>query len=295
MNILLTGSSGFIGKSLLMHFLNNGHKVLCINRGNLVREIINENLGYISEMELKLHLEPIDILVYSSWGGTRGEDRNNEQIQLENLYFLSRILRQAERLNVKTILSFGSQAEYGYVQDIINEQNFNPVSYYGVYKIKAKEQMREFCAKRGIRFIWLRLFSVYGYGDYANTLVSMTVTKMLKDESLDLTECIHSWDFLYIKDLIYLVDIFIHNDQLSGEFNVANGKSKKLKEFIEIIRYVTNSRSLVNYGAVKYPESGYTSLNVDITKLVQLTGWKPIVSFEEGILQTVEDLTKGTK
>lgn len=284
MIILLTGSSGFIGNAILKNLICNGHIVYCYKRLNSFKEeVLSKNIIYITDNELEKLDQQIDVFIHAAWGGTRGIKREDEDIQKQNIRNLYSVLKYAKKLKVKTIMSFGSQAEYGNIDKIVQDINFEPVSYYGIYKIKAKEIINKFCSENSIRFVWLRLFSVYGQGDYENSLINSVIKKMKVNEPIDLTECLQYWDYLNINDFLDVLNIFIHSNSLSGEFNIAYGESKKLREYIEIIKKMLNSKSSLNYGAIKYPESGYTNLIVSIEKLTEITGWKPKISFENGV------------
>lgn len=292
MNILLSGSSGFVGASILKILSKKGHRVFCIDRGNLKRDLNIENIRYVTELELSQIEENIDVLIYAAWGGTRGIDRDDVEIQRENLNLINRVLLLAKKLKVKSVISFGSQAEYGHVNNLDSNPQIKTVSQYGIHKVLAKELIYKFCKENNMRFIWLRLFSIYGIEDYDSSLISVTIRRMLRNEQIDLTECVQFWDYLNINDLLNLIEIFVDDSTLSGEFDVAYGKSTQLKEYVEIMKQITNSKSVLNYGAVKYPENGYTNLIVNIDKLTQLTNWKPIMTFNEGIKEIVNDYLK---
>lgn len=289
MIFLLTGSSGFIGNAILNYLIKNEHTVYCFRRSNICKEeVIRKNIFYITDNDLKTFDVKLDVFIHAAWGGTRGNSRDTEDIQKQNILDLHNLLRFASKLKLKTIISFGSQAEYGNVEKTKTDMKFEPVSYYGAYKLKAKEIISEFCSENSIRFVWLRLFSVYGQGDYANSLISILIKQMKRNETIDLTECVQYWDYLNISDFLDVFNIFINNNNLSGEFNIAYGESRKLKEYIEIIKNILNSKSKLNYGAIKYPETGYTNLIVDISDLTEKTGWKPKISFEKGIDKILE-------
>lgn len=293
MIFLLTGSSGFIGNAILNNSKENGHKIYCLKRFKIISDFpIQENVINITEDELILIKDRVDVLIHAAWGGTRGQSREDVNIQELNILSLNKLLEHVKRLKINTIISFGSQAEYGNVDRIDNYTEFKPVNSYGVHKLIAKNNISRFCKENAIRFVWLRLFSIYGIGDYEHSLINTVIEKMLNNESIDLTECVQFWDYLNIKDFLDIFNVFINNRNYSGEFNIAYGKSQPLKEFIESVKRITQSKSTLNYGVIKYPEQGYANLVVDTSELTILTKWKPKTLFEDGIQEIIEYKSK---
>ena len=69
---------------------------------------------------------------------------------------------------------------------------------------------------------------------------------------------------------------------------IANGKTKKLYEFIEIIKTAINSDIHLNFGKIPYSEKQVMNLSVDITELINDTGFEPKIGFQKGIEETIE-------
>jgi nucleoside-diphosphate-sugar epimerase len=104
-----------------------------------------------------------------------------------------------------------------------------------------------------------------------------------------LTQCIQKWDFLYIDDAVQGILRLMENDCVDGAYNFGSGKSEDLKVYIEEMHKITNSKSVLNYGAITYPPTGMVSILPIVEKFTR-TGWHPKTSFSEGISHIIESI-----
>ena len=297
MRIVISGATSMIGAELTNKLLDNNHDVVAVVRPNSQKiEALHKKTNLsIVECSMEDYVElgnlidgKVDVAVSTAWNGTRGTDRNEKKLQENNyknsIFFLEAMISKG----CKKFLTAGSQAEYGLwtkneklKEDVIP----NPNTEYGKYKLKFYETARNICSDSGCELIEPRFFSLYGPMDYEGTLVISTLKKMLENKPCELTECIQLWDFLYIDDaidgLVKLID-----DAHGGVYNFGTGYSAPLKEYVEKMKTVTNSRSELRYGVVPYPATGIVNANPDVTKLMEI-GWKPSIKFEEGVKKII--------
>lgn len=291
--ILITGATSFIGQNLI-NILIDEYKIIAVIRANSKKinmlpfhknlSIIQLNMNEYDKLPQILNIKNLYVFAHLSWGGTRGADRNNEQLQNENYRNSIAALHAAEQLGVKIFMSAGSQAEYGQHKSVITEETQpNPITAYGKNKLKFYEYSMKFCKEQNIKFLEPRFFSLYGVGDYEGTLIMSMLDKMLKNEPCDLTDCTQKWNFLNIKDAVNAMKILLENkDVKPGAYNFASNDTRELKSFLLEMKAITQSNSKLNFGAIPHNDSGKYGINPDITKLFE-TGWKPEITFESGI------------
>lgn len=300
MKITVTGASSFIGKKLIEKAVINGHECIAVvRRGKRasVQNLIGFEKTRIVEMDMheydNLYREAgdTDCLINLAWQGTRGIDRQNHEMQEESYKNTMKAIESMSLGRPKIIVTAGSQAEYGSSFDIIHEScQALPDTEYGKYKLKLYHAVSDFGKKRAVKIIEPRFFSLYGPGDTDKTMIVSMVKKMLRSEVCNLTESVQLWDFLYIDDAVDALMALIEKNAEGGIYNFASGDCRMLKEFIEEMKAVLQSESVLNYGAVKYPDTGMVSLHPDVTKLKRTAGWSPTVSFSEGIKMIRETL-----
>lgn len=288
-----------IGVALIKKLLSNGHEVVAIARHwskQLTALVCSGKIEFVrSDMSeyssIADHISnKIDIAVLMAWSGTRGADRNDREMQRKNYGQNMALLPELCKLGCKKIVTAGSQAEYGSWLSSVKLKETdaaNPNTEYGIEKLHFYQDCSTFCKEAQITVVEPRFFSLYGPEDYQGTLIISMLQNMLQNRPCMMTECIQSWDYLYIDDAITALELLITEDRASGIYNLGSGSSFMLKEYVEIMYRVTNSKSELIFGAIPYPATGMVNLNPDVNKLIGL-GWMPKVSFEEGVKKVVQ-------
>lgn len=102
-------------------------------------------------------------------------------------------------------------------------------------------------------------------------------------------------EILYIGDAVQGLLVLLEKECADGAYNFASGDCRELKEFVEEMRHIAQSESLLEYGSVPYPESGMVTMHPSAEKLRRETGWKPEVTFAQGVREIVNVLKKEGK
>lgn len=293
--VIIVGASSFIGRHLCRYMLNHGYFVYAVVRENCKTlhhlegldniKIVFSNMDRYKEL-VDLIPNACDVGVLLSWTGTRGADRDNEKMQQNNVFYSKLAAEALAQLGCETIVSAGSQAEYGpnATEHKVNEDfQCHPNTEYGKAKLQFYHWLENFGEENQIRVIEPRFFSLYGEDDFDGTMIISIMKNMLKNQPCDLTECKQIWDFMYIEDAIQALFNIIENPKAEGIFNFGSGESAPLKTYVEKMKKITNSDSVLNYGKISYPETGIVHTNPDVTKLLTYAGCGCQVSFEEGI------------
>ena len=301
MRIVISGATSMIGAALTNKLLENTHEIIAVVRPNSKKTVVLNQSSNLSIVECNMEdyselnnliQGKVDVAISTAWNGTRGADRNDEELQIENYKNSISFLEAAISKECKKFLTAGSQAEYGLwtkSKKLTEEEIPHPNTQYGVYKLKFYEYAKECCRSRECKLIEPRFFSLYGPKDYEGTLVISTLKKMLENKPCELTECIQLWDFLYIDDAIDGLVKLVVDDVPEGIYNFGSGYSAPLKEFVEQMKETTNSVSELRYGAIPYPATGIVNVNPDVKKLMNC-GWIPKIEFDEGIKRICECL-----
>lgn len=294
MNIVVTGATSFLGSNIIKKLMQNeDNRIWAVvrpnskNRSNIPQKknvkIVEVDMEEIEILYEKVD-ESIDIFYHLAWEGVRAPQRDDEKIQQANYRASVKTIQVCQKLGAKRFIGAGSQAEYGKMNGEITE-NYpcTPLTEYGKEKYKTYQYISNYAKEHGIEFIWTRIFSIYGIGDYKGSLIMNCIEKMQRNESIELTECVQEWDYLYIDEAAEIFAKMAYESELQGVYNVASGVHKPLKEFIEIIKKQLNSESVLEFGKVPYPETGMVSFIPSILKLKNDLLWSSQITFEEGI------------
>jgi len=187
-------------------------------------------------------------------------------------------------LGCKKFIGAGSQAEYGIVTEPLKPDTpVNPLSGYGIAKYAAGKLSGLLCTQLGLQFNWVRILSVYGPHDGAHTLIMYAINELRAGRSPEFTKCEQIWDYLYNDDSARAF-LAIGEKGVDGKtYPLGSGNKKILSEYLEIIKNIIAPNITLQFGKKEYYPHQPMYLCADISELSNDTGWKPEVSFEEGI------------
>lgn len=275
-SVVLTGATSFIGVHLIQELLKKNYKIYAIvrpNSANLNRLPENDHI-HVVELDmtqydaLPQYIEKADCFYHLAWEGARVPHRDNAQLQRKNYECAVMAMRAARRLSCRTFLGTGSQAEYGKMTGPVDESYpCAPVTEYGKEKLHAYESLQQMAKESGIKFIWARIFSLYGKYDYNRTLIMSCMERMKRNEPIPLTACTQLWDYLHVEDAARLLVLLAEHEKAEGIFNIASGNVRPLKSFVLEMKKVLNSSSELRFGAIPYATGGMVDLIPVIQKL----------------------------
>ena len=261
MDILVTGSSGFIGRNICETFsdkhnlLTPTHRELDLLDENAVRIYIKNN-------------NPDIILHCANRGGERNTLHLPDAVGYNTRIFFN-LIRNSHL--VKKIIYFGTGAEYGKHKDIINvrEEEFDvcvPKDDYGFYKYTFTKFI-----ERYDNIINLRLFGIFGkYENYDYKFISNAIIRNMLGLEMNLGQNLVT-DYIYINDLMSVLDFFIKKTPKSKVYNVTSGVHISLLDICSIISKISAKPSKTN---VLKPGLNY-EYTADNSRLVkELDGYK---------------------
>lgn len=295
--VMLTGPTGSIGIALIKYCVENNTEVYAICRKNSKRigrlpkhplvHVLESNLEELADMDVS-NIPECQAFYHFGWDATIGEDRNNTALQLKNIQYTLDAVALADRIGCEVFVGAGSQAEYGRFEGALNVSvPAFPENGYGIAKLCAGQLSRLECNKREIRHVWTRILSVYGPYDSDMTMITSTIRKLLAGEVPALTKGEQKWDYLYSADAARALYLLGEKGKNNKIYCIGSGEARPLAEYIRLMRDAINPEAELGFGQVPYGEKQVMYLCADITDLREDTGFKPEVSFEEGIRQTI--------
>ncbi len=297
MRIVITGGNSFIGQRLAKRAGMLGWETLLVARPSR-RVVLPPNatlieLDMVDYSRLGELAGPCDCLFHLAWDGTRGESRIDALQQRKNLECSLDAVQSMLLAGCRKIISAGSQAEYGpHNEQITEESACRPNTEYGKAKLAFYDELDALCRRKGVSYKEPRFFSLYGPGDYRGTMILSILRDMLANRPCRLTECRQMWDYLYIDDAIKGLIHLCKEPCPDGVYNFGSGDARPLREYVEDMAQLTQTKSELLYGAVPYPPTGMVSIWPDVSRLKRELHWAPKVSFEEGIQSILRSIAR---
>ena len=234
MKILITGGSGFIAKNSLQQ-LDKKYTILALDSKEL-------NLLDSSKVFNFIKSKKFDAIIHTATYDAvpKHSTKDPAKVLEYNLKMFFNLARCKDYFG--KMIYFGSGAEFGrkYWIPKMKEDYFDkyvPEDQYGFSKyIMAKY------AQSSSNIFNLRLFGVFGkYDDYRTRLTSNACYLAAKNLPINIVQNKY-YDFLYINDLVKIVDWFINNKQNQNIYNVCTGKVIDFKTIAEKIIKISGKK-----------------------------------------------------
>jgi GDP-L-fucose synthase len=235
MNIFITGANGFIG-SHLKEYLQKRYAYSVFAPSSQELNLLNE-----FDVEKYIKQNKIDIIVHLANKGGGRDTMDMKNITEYNLRIFFNIVKHEK--NVQKIISFGSGAEYGKHKPIVDAKEDEylkelPLDEYGFYKSITSKYIEK-CDN----IVQLRLFGVYGeYENYLYKFISNAVVKNLLHMPIVIGKNVF-FDYLYIKDLLRMIDYFLHNEAQYKIYNASKGEKIDIVSLADIINKIGKYKS----------------------------------------------------
>lgn len=284
--IFITGASGFIGRNLVESFSGKyeifapSHKELDLLDAAAVQRYIKKN--------------DFHTIIHSANKGGGRDTIGLMGVVEQNLrmfFNLARCSALADRM-----IYFGSGAEYGKHRDLkkIKESQFDevvPKDDYGFYKYICSKH-----AEKSDNILNLRLFGVFGkYENYEYKFISNAILKNLFSRDIIISQNV-VFDYLYITDLVKIVDHFLSHRAKHKAYNVTPDRSIDLLNIAKAINEISPKKSkarVLNPG-FNYEYTGSNArLKAELTRF-QFTEYRTAMrELLDYYLMTISDIRLG--
>jgi nucleoside-diphosphate-sugar epimerase len=273
MNVIVTGSTGFVGGALVPK-LSENHRVLCPTRSesNLIAGPIDLDLC-VKENEVDLVIHLAHPRVYNLLSAM-----SEAILMIKNVLEVCR-LNDLSLLYLSSLVIFSGHHD---AQKITSKLRPLPESTYGQAKLLCEQLIETYRKLYGLRTVLLRPSYLYGPGMDTTRALYKFVRKAAAQEPMTVhryTNGFQVFDFLYIDDLVDAIMSSLESMPLDP-VNVGTGTGTSMMELAQMIRVLTNSRSEIRIIDIN---SQTSKLVVDPTEPAAALTWKPKIDLRGGL------------
>jgi len=193
---------------------------------------------------------------------------------------------------VRRLIHISTSEVYGTAeQEKMNEDHpLKPMSPYASAKCGADRLIYSYWTTYKLPVTIVRPFNNFGPRQHLEKVTPRFITSAILDEALAVHgDGLASRDFVYVEDVCRALDKLLHvqdGASVHGEvFNVASGVSRSVQSIAQDIARETNPSAEIIYTSDRPGQ--VTRHTGDYGKLERLVGWKPEVSWEEGVARTI--------
>ncbi|HOW60295.1 MAG TPA: dTDP-glucose 4,6-dehydratase [Candidatus Moranbacteria bacterium] len=307
MKILVTGGCGFIGSNFIHYWLKKYPDDQIINldaltyAGNLenLREIEkNKNYkfikGDICDKNLVNDLiKDADLVVH--FAAESHVDRSildAENFVRTNVFGTYNLLEAAKNNGNKRFHHISTDEVFGHLGpfDPAFSENtpYEPRSPYSASKAASDQLVRAYFHTYGLPITISNCSNNYGPFQFPEKMIPLFITNLMENKNVPVYgDGMNVRDWLYVEDHCEAIDLVIKKGEI-GETYCVGGNSEKPNIEItkKIIGLMDKSEDFIEY--VKDRPGHDRRYAINFSKIKNELGWKPKVSFEEGIVKTIE-------
>ncbi|MBP9040417.1 MAG: GDP-mannose 4,6-dehydratase [Anaerolineaceae bacterium] len=310
--VLVTGAGGFIGSHLVEALVLRNANVRAMvhynSRGDLglLRyvpsdilekvDIIGADLrdayavrSAVNDCEVVFHLGALISIPYSYvYPGDVAET---------NILGTMNVLLACRDLGVKRLVHTSTSEVYGTAQyaPIDEKHPLQAQSPYSGTKIAADKLVESFYRTYGMDVITVRPFNTYGPRQSARAVIPTIITQALARKTIYLGNLETIRDFTFVGDTVEGFIMASESDRVTGKtLNLGTGTEIKIGAIAQKIIELTGSTATVEIDPERFrpKDSEVFRLISDHSMMTELTGWRPLVSLDEGLSRTIEWISR---
>lgn len=305
MRLLVTGGAGFIGSCFIRHMLKKHPDYKIINldaltyagnienlddiknnpnykfvHGNicdkkLVRELISEVdcvVNFAAESHVDRSITGPEIFIETNVQGTLNLLQASKEIGIDRF------------LQVSTDEVYGTLGKTGYFYETTP---IAPNSPYSASKASADLLVRAFWETYKLPVLNTRCSNNYGPYQYPEKLIPFFISQLLKGEKVPVYgDGLNVRDWLYVYDHCEAIDTVLHRGRLGEVYNIGGHNEKTNLEITHLILdAMGKDENSIKYVQDRLGHDRRYAISND--KITSELGWKPSLTFEEGIKITI--------
>lgn len=294
--ILITGGLGFVGSNLSKSFSRFNEVLILDNKKYNLIEFKNKTNINIENIDIRskniskiINLYKPTIVVHcaaqTSVIDSIKDPETTKSINIDGTYNLLNEVKKLDNCYFTFISSGG--AIYGDPKYLPVDEKHpeNPISEYGVSKLEGERLISKTFHKSKINYSILRPSNIYGPHQKSQNVIPIFIDNMIKNKEIIIYgDGNSSRDYIYIDDLVKIIDIFC-TKKIVSKINVCSNFEVKIIDIYNILKEKLNYK--LNPIFKKRRKGEVDNIFLDNSELIRITNFNQFTKIVDGIEKTI--------
>jgi GDP-L-fucose synthase len=297
MTILVAGATGLVGSAIVREFERVGKSVKGISSKDVDLLDRKATFAYLADLKPAIVIDAA-----ARVGGIGANNSHPVDFLTQNIQIQSNLMDAAHQANVKNFVFLGSSCIYprNCAQPIKEEYILTGEleqtnSAYAIAKIAGLELIKSYRKQFGHKWISVMPTNLYGPNDnfdLENSHVFPALVRKFVEGKRNNAASVTLWgsgspkrEFLHVDDLANAILVCLEKYDSDQHINIGTGEDLEIKELANKISKAAGFTGEIIWDSSK--PDGTPRKVLDISKITNLS-WKPSISLDSGIAQTVQ-------
>lgn len=308
-SVLITGAGGFIGSHLTERLVGEGAQVRAFVHYNAlgswgwlnhsaVKEGLEVVAGDIADQDsVRLATEGVDIVFHLAALIAIPYSYKAPRVYLRtNIEGTMNILQSAVEFEVERVVHTSTSEVYGTAQYVpIDEKHpLQGQSPYSASKIGADKMAEAFHKSFGVPVVTVRPFNTFGPRQSARAVIPTIISQCLVGDVVTLGSLNPTRDLNYVSNTVDGFVLAAGSDAVGQVVNLGSGREISIGDLALLIGKLLGKDITIESESQRLrPKDSEVERLLAENQLAQdKLGWKPLVSLEDGLLNTIEWVQK---
>ena len=299
MRVLITGATGFVGRTLDPYLYNYGigDIVLLVRDVSKSQKIFSEiNCKIISTEQNDWRGKVIDcspdVVLHMATCFIGKSDRKSViDIIDTNILFSTLLLETLSVTGCKYFINIGTYSEYSF-----GAGEYSPNNLYSASKTAFRPIIQYYQSISKWKWINVIIYSPYGRKNCNKKVIDYMIDALTATQPVAFTYGEQILDFIHVDDIANFFSTLITRLSFLPmsyyEFHLGTGKGYSIREVAKIIERIWKKRINADWGKRAYSSSDIMYAVAPISKNIDLLNWKAQIDIEEGLTILYHDVYK---
>lgn len=311
-NILITGGYGFIGSNLIHYLYHKYPKSNIINIDRLdycsrkenIEELIHSHRIVSYEIDLSDTSKVYDVLIkhdinyvfhLAAQSHVDNSFNNSLQFSKDNVFATHSLLEACKNYGkILRFLHVSTDEIYGETlqKNPFSESELpNPTNPYAATKVGAEFIVKSYFHCFELPILIIRGNNVYGPRQYPEKMIPKFITLLLNNEKCTIAgNGLMKRNFIYVDDMCSGLIHVLENGKIDSIYNIGCHEEKSVYDVAYTLSSIIKGNKTCPTDHIEFVKDRYYNdfrYSIDTHKINQL-GWKPTISFQEGLAKTIQ-------